>query len=169
MLDRLKNMFGSGGSFVTVHAPFKGTLINLDEVDDQIFKTGTLGPGFAVRPDPTEHILKAPVGGQVITIAQMAHAIMIKTIGDAEILIHLGLGTVSLKGEGFKTLIKNGDFIKVGDPLIEFDQKVIAAHNLDTVTPVVIPNPGQYTSYEQIAAKQELLGLDEVFNLIKKD
>lgn len=169
MLNRLKMMFGTSGSFLSVHAPFAGQYIKLEDVEDEIFKKGTLGNGFAILPDPDESILRAPIGGEVMLLSDMSHAIMIKTLGEVELLVHLGLGTVKLKGQHLKTLVKHGDFIKVGDPLIEFDQDAIKNLGYSMVTPIVTPNPGKYSRYEIKENLTSVRALDEIMKLMKPD
>ncbi len=167
MLNRLKAMFGSSGSFLAVHSPFKGSFIKLADLEDDIFKKGTLGPGFAVKPDPDANVLLCPLGGEVMLLSDMSHAVMIKSLGDVELLIHLGLGTVRLKGLHLKTLVKNGDFIRVGDPLIEFDQEKITALGYSMTTPIVIPNLGRYTGCDIRKEPGSLAALEEVMKITK--
>lgn len=169
MLNRLKMMFGSSGSFLVMHAPFAGKFIKLENIEDEIFKSGTLGPGFAILPNEGESVLRSPIGGEVMLLSDMSHAVMIRTLGQVDLLVHLGIGTVKLHGKYMKPLIKNGDFIKVGDPLLEFDQEKIKAAGYSMITPIVSPSRGIYTRYEIKENLDQVMSLDEIMYLMKND
>lgn len=166
MIDSLKKMFGQSGKFISIFAPFAGKVRTLESLGDRIFATGTLGCGVVVEPYGNESLVRAPVGGEVLLMSDMSHAVMIRTKGNAEILVHVGIGTVELKGKYFKPLVQNGDYIKVGDPLLEFDHKAIVAAGYSMATPITIPNLGDYTSFE-IKHPEEIMALDELIKLIK--
>lgn len=166
MIESLKKMFGQSGRFISIFAPFAGKVKPLDSLGDRVFAAGTLGPGLVIEPYGNENIVRAPVGGEVLLMSDMSHAVMIRTKGNAEVLIHVGMGTVELKGKFFKPLVQNGDFIKVGDPLLEFDHKAIVDAGYSIASPIVIPNLGEYTSFE-LKNPEEIMALDEVVKLIK--
>jgi PTS system beta-glucosides-specific IIC component len=130
-------------SLIKITSPLNGKIVPLDEVKDEAFSSGLLGKGVAIIPD--DGILISPVDGTVSSITDSKHAISL--IGDtgAEILIHIGMDTVTLKGKSFAPKIKDDDKVKVGDTLIEFDIKSIKDAGLDTVTPIVIANAADYT------------------------
>ena len=113
-------MFGFGKSkvieFVT---PLEGEIIKIDQVDDPVFSEKMMGDGFAIMP--TNGKIYAPIDGEVASIFPTGHAIGIKHGEKLEVLIHFGLETVKLKGEGFTTHVKQGDKVKAGDLLIEVD------------------------------------------------
>src|SRR5699024_10448528 len=93
------------------------------EVPDEVFAQKMVGDGLAI--DPTEGIVVAPVDGEISQLFPTEHAIVVKTKENIEILIHVGMDTVNLKGEGFKALISKGDKVSKGDPLLEFDLEYI--------------------------------------------
>ena len=121
-----------------VKAPIKGNLIPLSEVSDDVFSQKMLGDGFAVKPTGQEVV--APVSGTITTLFPNKHAIGIKTAEGLEVLIHLGIDTVELKGEPFKLFVKQGDSVKAGDKLAEMDIADVADHGLDNTVMVVYTN-----------------------------
>jgi len=115
--------------------PMTGDLIPLSEVPDEAFSSGMMGPGFGIHPkDGTVH---APFDGQVVMIFPTKHAIGLKSETGVEILIHVGLDTVNLDGEGFETLVTDGQVIQCGDPLLIVDLETIKDKVPSTITPVV--------------------------------
>ena len=124
---------------VTVYAPLSGTVIPLSEVKDEAFSSGALGQGAAVIP--SEGKLYAPADGVVAAFFPTGHAVGIQTADGVEILIHVGMDTVSLNGNGFDKKVNQGDKVKKGDLLLEFDLQVIEEAGLSAVTPVIITNP----------------------------
>ena len=118
-----------------VKAPIKGNLIPLSEVSDDVFSQKMLGDGFAVKPTGQEVV--APVSGTITTLFPTKHAIGIKTDEALEVLIHLGIDTVELKGEPFKLFVEQGDSVKAGDKLAEMDIANVADHGLDNTVMVV--------------------------------
>lgn len=113
-------------------APVSGDLIPLKEVKDPTFASEILGKGFAVEPEDT--IVKSPVEGTVKAMFDTGHAIGLQSKNGKEILIHIGIDTVSMNGEGFHTLVKQGQIVKAGDPLVEVDlDKIKEAGKLSTV------------------------------------
>ena len=121
-----------------VKAPIKGNLISLSEVSDDVFSQKMLGDGFAVKPTGQEVV--APVSGTITTLFPTKHAIGIKTDEALEVLIHLGIDTVELKGEPFKLFVEQGDSVKAGDKLAEMDIADVADHGLDNTVMVVYTN-----------------------------
>lgn len=121
-----------------VKAPIKGNLIPLSEVSDDVFSQKMLGDGFAVKPTSQEVV--APVSGTITTLFPTKHAIGIKTDEALEVLIHLGIDTVELKGEPFKLFVEQGDSVKAGDKLAEMDIADVADHGLDNTVMVVYTN-----------------------------
>ena len=122
---------------IEVVAPFSGELIDITKVDDITFKQKMLGDGVAIIP--TNGKLVAPVDGTVIQIFHTKHAIGIEHKG-IEFLIHIGMDTVNLQGEGFTAHVKEGDKVKKGDLLIEVDLALVANKGYKTETPIVITN-----------------------------
>ena len=127
---------------ITVYSPLKGTVIPLDQVEDEAFSSGVLGKGAAVIPE--EGVLWAPADGTISAMFPTGHAIGMVTESGAEVLMHVGMDTVKLNGEGFKPLIKAGDQVRKGQPLLEFDMKLIQEAGYSLVTPVLVTNYMQY-------------------------
>lgn len=120
----------------SVFAPINGKVISLDEVPDPVFSDRVLGEGYAIIPEDGK--IYSPVNGKISSIADTRHAYGIESDDGLEILIHFGLETVSLKGQGFTSHVKVGDNVKVGDLIAEADIKLLKQHNINLITPVLI-------------------------------
>lgn len=116
--------------------PIKGEIISLNDVNDDVFSNGVLGEGIAVRP--SEGKLVAPADGTVLMVYETGHALGMKTKGGAELLFHIGLDTVKLKGKYFKPVVEQGQEVKKGDTLIEFDLDKIKKAGFDVTTMMVV-------------------------------
>jgi PTS system beta-glucosides-specific IIC component len=125
-----------------VASPLKGEVIPLAEVKDEAFSTGVLGKGVAV--EPTEGKVISPINGTVISVVDTGHAIGITSDTGAEIIIHIGMDTVELKGKYFNTKVNQGDIIKIGEILIEFDIEAIKKEGYVLTTPIVVTNSDSY-------------------------
>ena len=121
-----------------VFSPMDGTVIRLSDVRDAVFSSGTLGPGLAIEPESGR--LCAPADGTVSMLFDTLHAVGLTTGQGTELMMHVGMDTVKLNGQYFKAFVKQGDEVKRGDLLLEFDLENIRAAGYDTVTPVVITN-----------------------------
>ena len=126
-----------------VHSPLSGRCVQLSEVSDPMFAEGMMGNGIAIIPQ--EGRVVSPVDGVISAIFDTKHAIGIKSNDGAEILIHVGIDTVNLKGKHFNAKVKAGDSIKKGDLLLEFDINAIKKAGYDVITPVIITNTGDYS------------------------
>ena len=137
---------GSAHAIVTksekLCAPVKGRVIPIEEVSDPTFAEKILGDGAAVVPETG--LVVSPSDAVVETVFETNHAISLTTGSGAEILIHIGIDTVKLKGNHFKAMVKNGDKVKMGQPLIEFDIDKIKAAGYDTTTMLVVTNHNDY-------------------------
>ncbi len=118
--------------------PIKGIIKNLSDVPDEMFSQKMMGEGVVI--DPSEGIVYAPCDGVIATIFKTNHAVAIAADNGAEVLIHVGIDTVKMNGEGFKGLVKNGDRVKAGDRLIEFDLALVKSKAKSHLTPFVITN-----------------------------
>ena len=121
---------------IVVTAPFSGTLVPLSEVPDETFASGVLGEGIAI--EPSDGLFCSPVDGTVEIIAETKHAIGFAADNGLEILVHVGLETVSLNGEGFEILVKEGDRVKAGQPVAKADLALIRERGLKTITSIVL-------------------------------
>ncbi len=120
--------------------PLSGELVRLEEVPDEIFSMKLIGDGFAINP--SGNILRAPIKGMIITLSKEHHSITIRTSEGYDILIHIGIDTLKLRGEGFKAFVEEGDIVNPGDVLIEFDLDVIREKAKSTITPIIFKGLG---------------------------
>ena len=119
-----------------VHAPVDGQLVTLESVNDEVFSQKMVGDGVAVMP--IGNAFTAPIDGIVSKIFSTNHAYSIKSDKDLEVMVHIGLETVALNGEGFTRIANEGDEVKAGDVIIEADLAYIKAHAKDTITPIIV-------------------------------
>jgi len=135
--EKLKEM-----EYISIGSPLTGNIVPLSEVEDAAFSQMMLGKGAAI--EPTIGKVVAPVDGILTTLFKTKHAIGIEAANGVDILVHIGLDTINLEGKYFKAKVKQGDKIKVGQTLIEFDLKGIKKAGYSLVTPVIITNTDDY-------------------------
>ena len=135
-----------------IYAPIAGEAVASEQISDPTFGEEMLGKGLAIKP--TEGKVYAPVDGTVAMVFDTKHAINLISEQGAEILIHVGLDTVRLKGEHFTAHVTNGEQIKKGELLLEFDIEAIKAAGFDTISPIVICNSDDYSKVERITGMQ---------------
>lgn len=123
---------------VELCSPLSGTVVPLDEVKDEVFSQRILGDGVAVCPG--EGRLCAPADGQVVQVFESKHAITMTTAGGAEILLHIGIDTVSLRGKYFDVKVSAGQTVRKGEVLVAFDIEGIRAEGYDVTTPMIVSN-----------------------------
>lgn len=133
-----------------IASPLNGDILPLDQVPDEVFASGAMGKGIAINP--SEGVVYAPTKGTVSLVFATKHAIGFQTENGAELLIHVGMDTVSLEGKGFKALVEVGDTVEAGQKLLEFDMDAIKASGLPTITPIIVTNTDVY---EDILVSQE--------------
>lgn len=153
MLAGFKGMFTKKEEKEVIGAPIKGKVIPLSKVPDEAFAQGILGMGVGICPE--DGCVVAPCEGEVSMIFDTKHAVSITTKGGAEILIHIGLDTVNLKGEHFTARAAAGDKVTAGTPLIEFDKEKIEELGYQTISPVIICNAGDYKSVDTFAGERK--------------
>lgn len=141
-------IFVGSSQSVRFLAPVSGSLIPLSEVNDAVFAQKTLGDGFAIVP--TDHKLYAPFDAEVVSMYPTKHAIGLRDQNNHEVLIHVGIDTVNLHGEGFHTYVTEGEKVKQGDLLLEFDAQYMKDEALDLTTTIVFTNG---TELDPIASK----------------
>jgi phosphoenolpyruvate-protein phosphotransferase len=127
--------------------PLPGWAMPIEEVDDAVFAGRMLGDGIAI--DPTDGTLRAPCDGEVTALPESAHAVSLRAPGGAELLLHVGIDTVALKGEGFEALVREGKQVTTGDPLLRFDLDRIARGARSLATPVIVTNPERHVIVER--------------------
>jgi multiphosphoryl transfer protein len=128
-------------------SPITGWAGPLDEVEDEVFATRMLGDGVAI--DPTETVLRAPCDGEITALPESAHAVTIRAANGAEVLVHVGIDTVALKGKGFKAEVAAGQAVRTGQPLIRFDLERLARAAKSLVTPVIVTEPERFRIVER--------------------
>lgn len=125
-----------------LYAFASGTSMPLSEVPDKVFSTGLLGDGIAIRPRIGE--LYSPADGDITLAADTGHAIGIRMANGMELILHIGLDTVSLNGKGFQVLVKTGDHVQQGTPLVRFSKEVIAQAQLSDIIILAVTNSSEY-------------------------
>ena len=141
---------------MTVCAPVKGRLVPLSKVNDPTFAEEILGKGAAIIPEEGNFV--SPVKGRVITVFETKHAIGIAADTGAEILLHVGLNTVNLQGRHFEALVKDGDAVEVGTPILKVDLKALREAGYDTITPVLVTNSMDYAEVTAMEEKEVTSG-----------
>ena len=136
------------GTVLEVASPLEGKAVALSEVPDPIFAAGKLGEGVAVEPTGTTVV--APAAGKVAATYPSGHAVGLKLDNGVELLVHVGLDTVNLDGEGFTVKVMKGDQVAAGDTLIEFDPAVIKKAGYPLITPVIVTNTRKFASVEGV-------------------
>ncbi|WP_411678575.1 PTS glucose transporter subunit IIA [Caproicibacter sp.] len=126
---------------IEIASPVSGTVVNLDQVNDAVFSGRSVGDGCAVIPE--DPLICAPCDGKIIQIIETNHAFCILSDDGLEILVHIGLDTVQLKGEGFSRLKEEGEQVKTGDPVMKVDFSYLRQRGKEIVTPVLITNMDQ--------------------------
>src|SRR6185503_12831294 len=143
---------------ISIRAPLAGWSSALGEIPDEVFARAMLGEGAAI--DPTGNELRAPCDGEVISIAAARHAVALRATCGAEILVHVGIDTVALGGEGFTLHTRKGDRVHAGDLLLSFDLDLLAARARSLVTPVIVTNSERFRIVR--ANLDRVLGPDDV-------
>jgi len=133
-------------SKLNILAPMNGKLVYSKDIPDDTFREEILGKCVAI--EPTEGKVYSPVDGTLSVVAKTKHALNITSADGIEILIHIGMDTVSLKGEPFNVIASQGAEIKKGDLLMEFDMEMIKAAGLPIISPVVICNSDDYEKFD---------------------
>lgn len=134
----LGNWLKSKNKKLDIASPMTGMSVPLEKVPDEAFAGKHMGDGVAI--EPAEGILAAPFDGTVAHLIQTKHAIILEHESGVQLLAHIGINTVALKGEGFTALVQTGDKVRTGDPLIRFDMELIRERGYPLITPVIITN-----------------------------
>lgn len=129
-------------SFTQISSPLSGQVVALSMVGDPTFASEIMGQGVAIIPENGE--LRAPFNGKVASVFRTHHSIGLQSEDGVEMLIHIGIDTVKLKGKGFELLVEAGQEVVQGQLLIQFDLQVLTTLGYDTTTPIVITNSDDY-------------------------
>ncbi|MGY4677583.1 PTS glucose transporter subunit IIA [Pasteurella sp. P03HT] len=149
---------------VEIFAPLSGEIVNIEDVPDVVFSEKIVGDGVAVRP--TGNKMVAPVDGVIGKIFETNHAFSMESKDGVELFVHFGIDTVELKGEGFRRIAQEGQTVKRGDTVIEFDLEVLEAKAKSVLTPVVISNMDEISSIDKKAG--EVIAGESVVLVLKK-
>lgn len=149
-------MFGFLSKTNVLKAPVSGKVIDLKEVPDQVFAEKMAGDGAAI--ESIGDIIVSPADGKLTFIFKTNHAFGLNLDNGAEILVHIGLDTVELKGEGFTRLAEEGINVKAGDPIIKLDRELITSKGYSLITPVLITNADMVKKLDAKIGKEVKVG-----------
>ncbi|WP_343870690.1 N-acetylglucosamine-specific PTS transporter subunit IIBC [Tatumella terrea] len=144
-------------------APVSGEVIALDAVPDEAFASGTVGEGVAIHP--TGDTVVAPLAGTLVKIFATRHAFCLESAEGAEIIVHMGLDTVSLQGEGFTALVNEGDVVTAGQPVLKMDIDYLRQHARSMISPVVVSNSEDYQGLNLLATGQVVAGETPLYEI----
>ncbi|WP_160680857.1 PTS glucose transporter subunit IIA [Clostridium sp. C8-1-8] len=143
-----------------VLAPVAGTTIDLSKVPDEVFAKKMAGDGLAI--ESTGNVFVAPADGELSLVFKTNHAFAMEIAGEVELLVHIGIDTVSLNGEGFERLVEPGVKVKAGTPIIKIDRDFIESKGFSLITPILITNPDVIKEMNPIINKRVDAGIDTV-------
>lgn len=143
-------------------APMTGKVIDLSKVPDPVFSERLTGDGIAI--DPTGDVIVAPADGELTLVFKTMHAFAITLDNGAELLVHIGIDTVSLNGEGFQQLVEAGTKVKAGTPIIKIDKEFILSKGFSLITPVLVTNMDIIKELKTNIDKDVVAGQDEVIS-----
>ncbi|RLQ95190.1 PTS sugar transporter subunit IIA [Falsibacillus albus] len=162
----LKNLFGKKEEVpknLSISSPMTGRVLTLEDVPDPVFSQKMMGDGIAI--EPVEGKVVAPFDGNIVQVFPTKHAIGIKSPNGVEVLIHIGLETVSMNGEGFETFVSEGDKVKAGDLLVEFSIPLIEEKAESIISPIIITNGDEMDNYKLMGNDQVTAGHDTVMEV----
>lgn len=140
----------------TVLAPVSGQVVALEDLADPVFAQGMLGVGMGMRPEGD--VAYSPVTGTVAADVKTKHALLIRAQSGAEVLLHVGLDTVELRGAGFHPFVRKGDAVRAGDPVLGFDRALIEGRGLDDTVVVTVSNPEAFAEVEPACGEKVVAG-----------
>jgi PTS system N-acetylglucosamine-specific IIC component len=152
-------------AFETLVAPVTGEVVALDQVPDEAFASKAVGDGLAIRP--TDKTVVAPADGTLVKIFNTNHAFCLETDKGAEIVVHMGIDTVALNGQGFKRLVEEGAEVKAGQPILELDLEYLNANARSMISPVVVSNSDDYAGLAALASGSVVAGQTKLFEIQK--
>ncbi|MBE2895978.1 PTS glucose transporter subunit IIA [Pasteurellaceae bacterium HPA106] len=164
LFDKLFGSKDNKGAEVEIYAPLSGEIVSIEDVPDVVFSEKIVGDGIAIRP--TGNKIVAPIDGVIGKIFETNHAFSMESKEGVELFVHFGIDTVELKGEGFTRIAEEGQEVKKGDTVIEFDLALLEEKAKSVLTPVVISNMDEISSMEK-SAGQAVVGETVVLKLKK--
>lgn len=165
----LFSIFGrnkQSGLMVKIVAPMSGRVVDLEEVPDKVFSAKMVGDGIAI--EPSEGLVVSPFDGLVKQVFPTGHALVVESKEGLPLLIHIGIETVNLKGEGFKVLVSEGQAVKEGTPLVEFEMELIKEKGFSLVSPFVIPEMDLVEKIKSSGLKEVKKGKDVLIEVFLK-
>lgn len=147
-----------------VFSPISGEVVSINDVPDETFSQKMLGDGVAIIPHNED--IKAPFNGKIISIFPTKHAIGLKSDTGVELLIHVGLDTVELKGEGFKLNVKDGELVVKGQTLMNVDFKLLKRKGYNTITPIVVTNTNDYLEVLENLNEKNVTNRNEILTIL---
>lgn len=147
-------------------SPADGEVVALSEVPDPTFAEKMMGDGVAVKPSSGKIV--SPVTGEIMQLFPTKHAVGIKTVNGVEILLHIGIETVNMQGEGFKAHVGEGDKVSAGDTLIKFDLDLVNEKAESTITPVIITNGDAVASMDKVEGEKVIAGETTILTIHSK-
>lgn len=139
-----------------IYAPVTGLLVSIEEINDEVISAKLMGDGYGILP--VGDCVYAPADGRVVMTTVTNHAIGILTGTGAQVILHVGLGTVEMNGKGFTRFVEQGDEVKAGDPLIAFDSAAIKEAGYEDVVTCVVANLEQVGGIDHVANSNTLIG-----------
>lgn len=164
LFDKLFGSKESKSVEVNVYAPLSGEIVNIEDVPDVVFSEKIVGDGIAIRPKGNKIV--APVDGVIGKIFETNHAFSMESKEGVELFVHFGIDTVELKGEGFTRVAQEGQSVKRGDTVIEFDLDLLESKAKSVLTPVVISNMDEISCMEKKSG--EVIAGESVVLVLKK-
>ncbi|OZN25003.1 PTS glucose transporter subunit IIA [Actinobacillus seminis] len=162
--DRLFGSKDGKAVDVEIYAPLSGEIVNIEDVPDVVFSEKIVGDGVAIRP--TGNTIVAPVDGVIGKIFETNHAFSMESKEGVELFVHFGIDTVELKGEGFTRVVQEGQAVKRGDVVIQFDLALLETKAKSVLTPVVISNMDEISSIDK--KNGEVVAGESVVLVLKK-
>lgn len=143
-----------------IMAPVTGKTVDITEVPDEVFSSKMVGDGVAI--EPTGDTFVAPADGELKLLFVTNHAYALELKKGVEILIHIGLDTVALNGEGFTALKKQGDIVKKGEPIVKIDLDFIKSKGINLISPVIFTEPDKLKEFTPVLDKNVIAGEDPI-------
>lgn len=158
LFERFKKVEPKDEWEIKIGAPVSGRRISMAALDDSLFASGAMGVCCGIHPQ--EGAIFSPCKGEVVQLAETKHAFGIRTAEGIEVLVHLGIDTVEMNGEGFTTLIQKGDEVKKGQLVMKMDLDKIRKAKYETTVITIITNTNQFADVHPIGAEQLVVGED---------
>ncbi|VIF65764.1 PTS system glucose-like transporter subunit IIA [Clostridioides difficile] len=158
------NFFKKNKSY-KLHAVVSGNCINIEKVNDSVFSKRLMGDGVAIIPN--SNVVVAPCNGKVTVLTESKHAFGMVSDEGVEILVHIGIDTVNLQGDGFKNEVSQGDNVKKGSPIISFERERINSQGIDCTIIMVVLNHSEFSEINCMVENEVVAGQDTVIEIMK--